>query len=185
MILFYEIYILMISYLVWNGKSRYHLAHENKMTYILIDIIFGCTNESLGQEFSRCMHSEFQISMMGKLKFFLESSRAFNSLSWSYEVPFSLVVHTMPFLLHFSSTLEVAKYACSITESLELEMLQYVEWKNHKDPLIHYSQARALFHYSKALSWFSNWFPFLLLYSQLFDTQLSTIEVFPSVITFF
>ena len=78
MILFYEIYILMISYLVWNGKSRYHLAHENKMTYILIDIIFGSTNESLGQEFSSCMHSEFQISMMGKLKFFLESSGAFN-----------------------------------------------------------------------------------------------------------
>ena len=81
------------------------------------------------------MHSEFQISMMEKLKFFLESSRAFNSLSWGHEVPFSLVVHIMQFFMDFSSILEVMEYACSMTESLELQMLRYVEWKNHKDPL--------------------------------------------------
>ena len=32
---------------------------------------FGTTNVSLCEEFAKCMHSEFEISMMGELKFFL------------------------------------------------------------------------------------------------------------------
>ena len=35
------------------------------------DIIFGATNVSLCEEFPTCMHSEFEMSMMGKLNFFL------------------------------------------------------------------------------------------------------------------
>ena len=35
------------------------------------DIIFGATNVSLCEEFSKCMHSEFEMSMMGKLNFFI------------------------------------------------------------------------------------------------------------------
>jgi len=35
------------------------------------DIIFGATNESLCKDFSNMMKSEFEMSMMGELKFFL------------------------------------------------------------------------------------------------------------------
>ena len=35
------------------------------------DIIFGSTNESLCREFSSCMSKEFEMSMMGELKYFL------------------------------------------------------------------------------------------------------------------
>ena len=35
------------------------------------DIIFGATNVSLCEEFSQCMHSEFEMSMMRELNFFL------------------------------------------------------------------------------------------------------------------
>ena len=36
------------------------------------DVSFGSTNVSLCEEFAKCMHSEFQMSMIGKLNFFLE-----------------------------------------------------------------------------------------------------------------
>jgi len=35
------------------------------------DIIFGANNESLCKDFSYLMKSEFELSMMGELKFFL------------------------------------------------------------------------------------------------------------------
>ena len=35
------------------------------------DIIFGSTNELLCEEFSKLMQSEFEMSLMGELKFFL------------------------------------------------------------------------------------------------------------------
>ena len=35
------------------------------------NIIFGATNDFLCQEFSKCMHSEFEMSMMRELNFFL------------------------------------------------------------------------------------------------------------------
>ena len=47
---------------------------ENDMLLVQIyvdDIIFGVTNVSLCEEFSKCMHSEFEMSMIGKLNFFL------------------------------------------------------------------------------------------------------------------
>ena len=42
-----------------------------KFQIFVDDIIFGATNESLGQEFSKVMQGEFEMSMMGKLTFFL------------------------------------------------------------------------------------------------------------------
>ena len=38
---------------------------------IYVDIIFGSTNASLCKEFSKLMQDEFEMSMMGELKFFL------------------------------------------------------------------------------------------------------------------
>jgi hypothetical protein len=35
------------------------------------DIIFGCTNKSTCEEFSRIMIQKFEMSMMGELKYFL------------------------------------------------------------------------------------------------------------------
>ena len=35
------------------------------------DIIFGATNEMLCEDFSKLMQTEFKISMIGELKFFL------------------------------------------------------------------------------------------------------------------
>ena len=35
------------------------------------DIIFGATNVSLCEEFAKSIHSEFEMSMMGELNFFL------------------------------------------------------------------------------------------------------------------
>ena len=35
------------------------------------DIIFGAINDLLSQEFSKCLHSEFEMSMMRELNFFL------------------------------------------------------------------------------------------------------------------
>ena len=35
------------------------------------DIIFGSTNPSLCEEFSKCMRNEFEMSMMEELSFFL------------------------------------------------------------------------------------------------------------------
>ena len=47
---------------------------ENDMLLVQIyidDIIFRATNVSLCEEFSKYMHSEFEMSMMGELNFFL------------------------------------------------------------------------------------------------------------------
>ena len=47
---------------------------ENGMLIVQIfvdDIIFGATNVSLCEEFAKSMHSEFEMSMMGELNFFL------------------------------------------------------------------------------------------------------------------
>ena len=35
------------------------------------DIIFGASNEKLCKELAKCMQGEFEMSMMGKLNFFL------------------------------------------------------------------------------------------------------------------
>ena len=47
---------------------------ENDMLLVQIyvdHIIFGATNVSLCEEFSKWMHREFEMSMMGELNFFL------------------------------------------------------------------------------------------------------------------
>ena len=47
---------------------------ENDILIVQIyvdDIIFGATNGSLCEEFAKSMHSEFEMSMMGELNFFL------------------------------------------------------------------------------------------------------------------
>ena len=41
------------------------------LVQICVDIIFGATNVSLCEEFAKCMHSEFEKSMMGELNFVL------------------------------------------------------------------------------------------------------------------
>ena len=45
--------------------------HDILVVQIYIDIIFGATNESLCQEFSKVMQGEFEMSIMGELTFFL------------------------------------------------------------------------------------------------------------------
>ena len=36
------------------------------------DIIFGCTNDDFCKWFSKCIHSEFDMSLMGELNYFLD-----------------------------------------------------------------------------------------------------------------
>ena len=47
---------------------------ENDILLVQIyvdDIIFDATNVSLCEEFTKCMHNKFKMSMMGELNFFL------------------------------------------------------------------------------------------------------------------
>ena len=59
------------------GKADTTLFIKKKGSDIIIvqiyvdDIIFGATNVLLCEEFSKCMHNEFEMSMMGELNFFL------------------------------------------------------------------------------------------------------------------
>ena len=59
------------------GKVDTTLFIKHKNQDILIvqiyvdDIIFGSTNDFLCEEFSSCMSKEFDMSMMGELKYFL------------------------------------------------------------------------------------------------------------------
>jgi len=58
-------------------KLRQHSSERTLEKDILVvqiyvdDIIFGSTNASLCKEFSKLMQGEFEMSMMGELKFFL------------------------------------------------------------------------------------------------------------------
>jgi len=60
-----------------RGKVDNTLFLKSKGEHLLIvqvyvdDIIFGATHENLCNEFSKMMRSEFEISMMGELNFFL------------------------------------------------------------------------------------------------------------------
>ena len=59
------------------GKVDTTLFTKSKNNDIIIvqiyvdDIIFSATNDYLCQEFSKYMHEEFEMSMMGELNFFL------------------------------------------------------------------------------------------------------------------
>ena len=63
--------------MVFPGEKQILLFIKKKGEDIIVvqiyidDIIFGATNESLCENFSKCMHSEFEMNMMGKLNFFL------------------------------------------------------------------------------------------------------------------
>lgn len=60
-----------------RGKVDTTLFHKTIKKNMLIcqiyvdDIIFGTTNATLGKEFSKSMQDEFEMSMMGELKYFL------------------------------------------------------------------------------------------------------------------
>ena len=59
------------------GKIDTNLSIKTKEKDMLLvqiyvdDIIFGVTNVSLCEKISKCMHSKFEMSMMGKLNFLL------------------------------------------------------------------------------------------------------------------
>ena len=49
-----------------------HKNQDIRIVQIYVDdIIFDSTNKLLGKEFSSCMSKEFEMSMMGELKYFL------------------------------------------------------------------------------------------------------------------
>ena len=57
-----------------NDRTLFIKLRENDILIVQIyvdDIIFGATNVSLCEEFAKSMHSEFEMSMMGELNFFL------------------------------------------------------------------------------------------------------------------
>jgi transposase InsO family protein len=69
------------TFLIKNGFSRgkidttlFRKLDKNDLLIVQVyvdDIIFGATNEKMCEEFSNLMQSEFEMSMMGELRFFL------------------------------------------------------------------------------------------------------------------
>ncbi|KAK2352230.1 hypothetical protein QL285_096543 [Trifolium repens] len=69
------------SFLLENGFIRgkidttlFRKINKNDLLIVQVyvdDIIFGATNEKMCEEFSKLMQSEFEMSMMGELRFFL------------------------------------------------------------------------------------------------------------------
>ncbi|WJX93540.1 hypothetical protein P8452_75051 [Trifolium repens] len=69
------------TFLLENGFSRgqidttlFRKTHKHDLLIVQVyvdDIIFGATNENMCEEFSNLMQSEFEMSMMGELRFFL------------------------------------------------------------------------------------------------------------------
>lgn len=60
-----------------QGQVDTTLQKNHIIFFILVEIyvddkIFGATNEKLCKELSKLMQNEFEMSMMGELKFFLE-----------------------------------------------------------------------------------------------------------------
>lgn len=68
------------DFIMYNGFSRGKVnttmfcksfKNDNLIVHIYVgDIIFGSANASLCQDFSKSMQYEFEMSMMGELKFF-------------------------------------------------------------------------------------------------------------------
>ena len=58
-----------------NVDSKLYIKYEGDNLLIVLvyvdDIIFGCTNDSSVQWFANAMQSEFEMSMIGELSFFL------------------------------------------------------------------------------------------------------------------
>jgi uncharacterized membrane protein YciS (DUF1049 family) len=69
------------TFLLENDFSRgkidttlFRKTHKHDLLIVQVyvdDIIFGATNEIMCEEFSNLMQSEFEMSMMGELRFFL------------------------------------------------------------------------------------------------------------------
>jgi hypothetical protein len=53
------------------GSSKLQEHGMNDCQIYVDDIIFGSTNKSTCEEFSRIMIQKFEMSMMGELKYFL------------------------------------------------------------------------------------------------------------------
>jgi len=72
-----------------RGKVDNTLFLKSKGEYLLIvqvyvdDIIFGATHDDLCKEFQKMMRSEFEMSMMGELNFFLGLNQA--NFKWHYD----------------------------------------------------------------------------------------------------
>jgi hypothetical protein len=64
-------------YKLWKGSTYNNLYIKVTQGSILLieiyvdDIIFGSTNDRLRQKFSKEMHNEFEMSLLGELSFFL------------------------------------------------------------------------------------------------------------------
>ena len=57
-----------------TNNNIYFKTKENGLLIIVVyvdDIIFGCNNDKLSHEFADAMASEFEMSMIGELSFFL------------------------------------------------------------------------------------------------------------------
>jgi len=74
-------YERLITLLLQNGFSRgkidtilFRKINKDDLLIVQVyvdDIVFGATNEKMCDEFSKLMESEFEMSMMGELRFFL------------------------------------------------------------------------------------------------------------------
>ncbi|KAH9724699.1 hypothetical protein KPL70_007586 [Citrus sinensis] len=68
-------FLLENDFSMGKADTTLFVKHENQDILIVQiyvdDIIFGSTNELLCKEFSSCMSKEFEMSMMGELKYFL------------------------------------------------------------------------------------------------------------------
>jgi hypothetical protein len=64
-------------YELWKGSTDNHLYIKVTQCSILLieiyinDIVFGSTNDRLSQKFAKNMQNEFEMSLLGKLSFFL------------------------------------------------------------------------------------------------------------------
>nr|KYP59274.1 hypothetical protein KK1_014706 [Cajanus cajan] len=64
--------VIFLYFVITLLQSRKTIKDDFIIVQIYVDdIIFGATNENICQEFSKLMQDEFEMSMMGELKFFL------------------------------------------------------------------------------------------------------------------
>ena len=65
-------FLLENDFSMGKADTTLFVKHKNKdmiVVQIYVDIIFGSTNELLCKEFSSCMSNEFEMSMIGELKY--------------------------------------------------------------------------------------------------------------------
>ena len=74
-------YDTLFDFLIENGfirgvidKTLFTKKHKTDMLLVQVyvdDIIFGSTNDNLCKRFAKLMHSKFEMSLMGELKYFI------------------------------------------------------------------------------------------------------------------